>query len=71
MLLNPLNAALGFYGGEADFGVGRHLAIAVEGDIYNMNGTVSTAFGGGLLWYPLGISARRFRTQLFVRTPDG
>ena len=44
--------AVGVYGGDVDFVLGRHFAASVEGDVYNVNGTTATAFGGGLLFFP-------------------
>jgi hypothetical protein len=52
ILINPLAVAIGVYGGDVDFVLGKHFAASVEGDLYNLNGTTSTAFGGGLLFYP-------------------
>jgi hypothetical protein len=52
LLLNPLAAAVGVYAGEVDIVLGRHFAASVEGAVYNLNGTTSTALGGGLLFYP-------------------
>ena len=52
VLLNPLAAAIGVYGAEVDFVLGRHVAASVEGAIYNLDGTTSTALGGGVLFYP-------------------
>jgi hypothetical protein len=52
ILLNPLAAALGVYGGETDFVLGHHLAVSVEGAFYSLPGSPATAVGGGLLVYP-------------------
>jgi hypothetical protein len=52
ILFNPLAIAYGVYGGEVDFVLGRHFAASVEGAVYDLDGTVSTAFGAGLLFYP-------------------
>jgi hypothetical protein len=52
IMLNPLAIAVGVYGGDVDFVLGRHFAASVEGDVYNLNGTTATAFGAGLLFYP-------------------
>jgi hypothetical protein len=52
VLLNPLAAALGVYGAEADFVLGHHLAATVEGAVYSLPGSPATALGGGLLVYP-------------------
>ena len=55
-LLNPLAAAAGVYGGEADFVLGRYAALAVEGGLYRRNDSVVTALGIGLLAYPFGVA---------------
>jgi hypothetical protein len=52
ILFNPLAIAVGVYGGDVDFVLGRHFAASVEGALYDLNGTTATAFGGGLLFYP-------------------
>ncbi len=52
VLLNPLDAAVGVYGAETDFALGRHLAVGVEGAVYNIGGPPGTALGSGLLVYP-------------------
>jgi hypothetical protein len=52
VLLNPLAAAIGVYGVETDFVLGRHLAASVEGALYNPSGAPATALGTGLLCYP-------------------
>lgn len=53
-LLDPLAAAAGVYGGEADFVLGRHAALAVEGGVYRRSDSVASALGVGLLVYPQG-----------------
>jgi hypothetical protein len=52
VLLNPLAAAVGVYGAETDFVLGRHFAASVEGAFYNVGGAPATAVGSGLLIYP-------------------
>jgi hypothetical protein len=52
VMINPLAIAVGVYGGDVDFVLGKHFAASVEADIYNVNGTAATAFGAGLLFYP-------------------
>jgi hypothetical protein len=54
LLLNPLATAIGVFGGEADFVLGRFAAVAVEGDVYRLSGVTGLALGGGLPVYPLG-----------------
>ena len=54
ILLNPLAAAMGVYGGEADFVLSRFAALAVEGDLYWRGNTTGMAVGTGLVVYPLG-----------------
>ncbi|MDP8998768.1 MAG: hypothetical protein M3O46_01505 [Myxococcota bacterium] len=61
-LLNPLAIALGVYGGEADFVIGRYAALAVEADLYRRNDGTGIALGAGLLVYPLGSALH----QLYV-----
>jgi hypothetical protein len=53
ILLNPLDVALGVYGGEVDFVLGDHVAVGVEGAFYNFSGATATAMGVGLIMYPL------------------
>jgi hypothetical protein len=53
-LLNPLAMAIGVFGGEADFVLARHAAVAVEGDLYRHSDAIGAAIGVGLLVYPLG-----------------
>jgi hypothetical protein len=53
LMLNPLDVALGVYGGEADFVLGDHLVLAVSGAFYSANSTAATALGAGLLMFPL------------------
>jgi hypothetical protein len=52
LLVNPLAAAVGVYGGEADFVLGRHFAASVEGAVANAGDSLGLAVGGGLLFYP-------------------
>jgi hypothetical protein len=52
VLLNPLAAAIGVYGAETDFVLGRHFAASVEGALYAFGGAPATALGSGLLFYP-------------------
>jgi hypothetical protein len=52
ILFHPLAVAMGIYGGDIDFVLGRRFAASVEGAVYNLNGNTATAFGGGLLFYP-------------------
>jgi hypothetical protein len=54
VLLNPLAMAVGLYGGEADFVLGRHVAVAVEGALYRRGEATGELLGAGLLVYPLG-----------------
>jgi hypothetical protein len=60
ILLNPLAAAMGVYGGEVDFALGRFAALAVEGDLYWRGNTTGLAVGAGLLVYPLGSAFHQF-----------
>src|SRR5271155_5056600 len=53
LLLNPVDAALGVYGGEADFVLGDHVAVGVTGAFYTLNNSSAMALGAGLLLYPL------------------
>jgi hypothetical protein len=53
LMLNPLDAAVGMYGAEADVTLGRHAALSIEGDFFDLTGEPGTAFGAGLLLYPL------------------
>jgi len=52
VMLNPLAVAAGVYGGDVDFVLGKHFAASVEGNLYGFGSSASTAFGGGLLFYP-------------------
>jgi hypothetical protein len=54
LLLNPLAMAVGVFGAEADFVLGRFAALAVEGDLYRRGDGTATALGAGLLFYPMG-----------------
>lgn len=58
-LLNPLAMALGVFGGEADFVIGRYAAVAVEGSLYRRNDGTGVALGTGLLVYPMGSALHR------------
>jgi hypothetical protein len=58
-LLNPLATAMGLFGGEADFVLGRHAVVAVEGSLYRRGASPATALGTGLLVYPLGSALHR------------
>jgi hypothetical protein len=51
-MINPLAMALGVFGGEADFVLGRHAAVAVEGGLYRRRESTAIATGVGLLVYP-------------------
>jgi len=53
LMLNPLDAALGVYGGEADFVLGEHLVLAAFGGFYATNGSAAVALGVGLPIFPL------------------
>jgi hypothetical protein len=53
-MLDPLAMAIGVFGGEVDFVLGRHAAVAVEGALYRRDGTTATVLGAGLLVYPWG-----------------
>ncbi len=53
LMINPLDALLGVYSGEADFVLGEHLVLAAEGGFYAVNGAASTALGTGLLIFPM------------------
>jgi hypothetical protein len=53
-LLNPLATAVGVFGGEADFVLGRLAAIAVEGDLYRRGDVTGLAVGAGLPVFPMG-----------------
>ena len=53
LMINPLDVALGVYGGEADFVLGDHLVLAASGAFYSVNGSAATALGAGLLIFPL------------------
>ena len=59
-LLNPLASAMGVYGGEVDFALGRFAALAVEGDLYWRGNTTGLAAGAGLLVYPLASAFHQF-----------
>ncbi len=52
LLINPLAAAVGTYGGEGDFVLGRHFAASLEGAVANAGASPGLAVGGGLLFYP-------------------
>jgi hypothetical protein len=58
-LLNPLAIAVGIFGGEADFVLGRYAAVAVEGDLYRRGALAAAALGAGLLLYPQGSALHR------------
>jgi hypothetical protein len=51
-MINPLAVALGVFGGEADFVLGRHAVVAAEGGVYRRRESVAVATGVGLLVYP-------------------
>jgi hypothetical protein len=52
-MINPLAIAAGVFGGDVDFAVIRHVAVSVEGAVFQLSdGNVSTALGAGLLVYP-------------------
>jgi hypothetical protein len=53
-LLNPLATAVGVFGGEADFVLGRFAAVAVEGDVYRRGDVTALAIGAGLPVFPMG-----------------
>lgn len=54
LMINPLAIAEGVFGGDADFAVIPHVALSIEGAVFQVGGgAVSTAFGIGLLVYPL------------------
>lgn len=59
LLLNPLAAAVGIYGGEVDFVFARFAALAVEGALYHPGDTTELAAGMGLLFYPLGCAFQK------------
>jgi hypothetical protein len=52
IMLDPLAIAMGVYGGDVDFVLGKHFAASVEGAVYDLSGTTATALGAGLLFYP-------------------
>jgi hypothetical protein len=53
-MFNPLAMSAGVFGAEADFALASRLAIAVEGDVYDLGGgTAAAALGVGLILYPL------------------
>ncbi len=52
VLVNPLGAAVGVYGGEVDFVVARHVSIGIEGAIYRVGPTTARALGGGVQLFP-------------------
>src|ERR1700681_2084524 len=52
-LLDPLAMAVGVFGGEADFVLGRYAALAIEGDLYRRGDMTGEALGAGLAIYPL------------------
>jgi hypothetical protein len=62
VLFDPLSAASGVFGGEADFVLGAHLVASAEaalysglyGGLYGGDRPPALALGGGLLVYPRG-----------------
>jgi hypothetical protein len=59
-LLNPLAMAVGVFGGEADFVLGRYAALAIEGDLYRRGDMTGEALGAGLAFYPMGSALEGF-----------
>ena len=53
LMVNPLDAILGVYGGEADFVLLDHLAVSVGGGFYGINGSSAMALNSGVLVFPL------------------
>jgi hypothetical protein len=62
-MLNPLAMALGVFGGEADFVLGRYAAVAVEGALYRRSDAAAAVLGAGLLVYPLGGAFHRLYAE--------
>src|SRR4051794_11900562 len=52
VLFNPLGAAVGVYGGEIDFVLGRHFAVGIEGSMYRLGATTARALGAGVQIFP-------------------
>ncbi len=54
LFLNPLDMAVGLYGGELDLVLGRYAVVAFEGAVYRRGDAMGEAIGAGFIVYPLG-----------------
>jgi len=63
LLSNPLAAATGVFGLEADFVLASKLALAVEGDVYRLADAPGAALSVGLLAYPFSRALRGFYVE--------
>ena len=52
LFANPLGLALGYYGGEVDVPVSRHVAIGGEVQYYALGDTTAFGAGAGVLVFP-------------------
>jgi hypothetical protein len=53
LMINPLDALVGVYGGECDFVLLDHLVLTAQGAFYNINGSNAMALGTGAMMFPL------------------
>jgi hypothetical protein len=63
LMTNPLAAAAGFFGVEADFVLQSKLALAVEGNVYRVGDAPGAAIIVGLLVYPFSKALRGFYVE--------
>jgi len=63
LMTNPLAAAAGVFGLEADFVLQSKLALAVEGNVYRVGDAPSAAVIVGLLVYPFSKALRGFYVE--------
>jgi hypothetical protein len=63
LLSNPLAAATGVFGLEADFVLASKLALAVGGDVYRLADAPGAALSVGLLAYPFSRALRGFYVE--------